>query len=161
MDFTFKGLQDSGYAVDELRGFHRRLLDSAGGDAAAVDASHPVLKGFIDALSDDLNMSGALGVVFEWLKKPKGKAAVNLGVLEKIDTVLGVLRMPALGDDDVLARGSLSDEDLNARLKKIDDARAAKDFATADAEKDALRALNYNVMDLPGGTVATAKPVIV
>lgn len=160
MDFTFKGLQDSAYAVDELRSHHARWSDASGGQAAEVDASHPVLKGFVDALSDDLNMSGALGVVFEWLKKPKGKAAVHLGVLEKIDSVLGVLRTPALGRDDVLARGSLSDEELKARLQKINVARAAKDFAAADEEKNALRALNYNVMDAPGGTVATARPVI-
>jgi len=161
MDFTFKGLQDSAYAVADLRKLYRQWDEAAGHKNAEVDLSHEVVGKFAEALADDLNMSAALAVVHEWIRKPKGKAAVNRAVLRKIDSVLGVLETPALGEDDVLARGALGAADLAARLEKIKAARQAKDYATADGEKQALRELDYDVMDTPSGTVATPRPIVV
>ncbi len=161
MNFTFKGLQDSALAVHQLRTFAARLEEQAGGEAAEVDLTHPVLERFAEALADDLNISGAIATVFEWMKKPKGKAKVNLGVLHKIDSVLGVLKTPALGEADVLARGELAEEELAEKLEAINAARKVKDFDTADAAKQTLRDRNYDVMDTPQGTVAVAKPVVI
>jgi len=161
MNFTFKGLQDSALAVHQLRTFAARLEEQAGGEAAEVDLTHPVLERFAEALADDLNISGAIAIVFEWMKKPKGKAKTNLGVMRKIDSVLGVLKTPALGEADVLARGELGEQALAEKLEAINAARKAKEFDTADAVKQALRDLNYDVMDTPLGTVAVARPVVI
>src|SRR5690606_828207 len=67
MNFTVKGLADSASAVRKLIEFRQRLDEATGGDAASVDRSHPVLSAFLEALADDLNISGALGVVFPWI----------------------------------------------------------------------------------------------
>ena len=162
MDFTVKGVQDAAWAVNDLRRAERTWSAATGGQADdKVDLSHPVLKRFTEALADDLNISAALAAVFEWLKQRSGKARVNLAVLQQVDSVLGVLHTPALGERDLLAEGSLPAEQLNDKLQAINEARRQKDYATADALKQQLRELDYDVMDTPTGTEATAKPVVV
>ena len=133
----------------------------AGDQSAQVDLSHPVLASFAEAMANDLNISSALGVVFDWLKKPKGTPAVKRAVLEKIDSVLGILRTPAASEPDVLATGSLSRDELDARLQLINEARANMDYDAADAQKQALRDLDYDVQDTPACTIATARPIVV
>lgn len=161
LNFTFKGLQDSALAVAEIRRFARFMDQSASGQEAEADLSHPVLKRFSEALADDLNISGALAVLFEWMAKPKGKPAINLAVLRKIDSVLNVLETPALGEADELARGSLEPAELNDRLHRINEARKSKNYELADQEKQLLRDLDYEVMDTPEGTVVAPKPIVV
>ena len=160
MNFSVKGLQDSAYAVHQLRQAHAMFQEQAGGDAADRDPQHPIVKAMMAAWADDLNMSGAIGVLFDWLKKPSGKAKTKLMVLETADHVLNVLHTPALGDQDQLAPGTLAEEELQTRLLAINDARQAKDFESADALKNELRALDYDVMDTPTGTKAVPRPII-
>ncbi len=161
MDFTVKGLQDAAWALDDLRRAERTWVSRGGGEAdAGVDLTHPVLKRFSEALADDLNISAALAAVFEWLKQARGKPRVNLAVLRQVDSVLGLLHTPALGDRDQLAQGPLPADQLQARLDAINAARQAKDYTTADALKQELRDMDYDVMDTPTGTEATARPIV-
>ncbi|MDP6152072.1 MAG: cysteine--tRNA ligase [Phycisphaeraceae bacterium] len=161
LNFTFASLQQSALEVAQLRSAATLFAQQAGDQSAQVDLSHPVLAGFAEAMADDLNISSALGVVFDWLKKPKGTPAVKHAVLEKIDSVLGILRTPAAGEPDVLAAGSLSRDELDARLQLINEARANMDYDAADAQKQALRDLDYDVQDTPACTIATARPIVV
>ena len=85
---------------------------------------------------------------------------MNLAVLRQVDSVLGLLHTPALGHRDQLAQGPLPADQLQARLDAINAARQAKDYATADALKQELRDMDYDVMDTPAGTEATARPIV-
>ncbi len=64
MNFTKKGLQDSAGIVKRLTDLRSRLEADCGGKPAAVDFSHPVLREFAEAIADDLNFAGALGLSF-------------------------------------------------------------------------------------------------
>lgn len=161
LNFTFKGLQDSAMAVAELRKVAATMTERANGQEGEVDVSHPVLKDFVEALADDLNISRSLAVVFAWLSKGKGNPVENLAVLNKIDSVLNVLRTPAFDEADSLTTGRLKSDDLNTRLDQINQARQEKDYDRADQLKQALRELDYDVMDTPKGTVAVPKPIVV
>ena len=153
MNFTLQGLHDAGSAVGKLRdaaAAWRRACDDQPTD---VGTDHDVVRRFLDALADDLNVAGAIGVAFEFLKDPPTDAAEALGVLRKIDTLLAVVEPTGEG-----VAGSQPDEaatDLESKAKAIDDARAAKDFATADAIRDELHASGYEVKTTREGTVVS------
>lgn len=150
MNFTKKGLQDSANVVKRLTDFRARLEAAAGGKTATVDFNHPILKAFGEALADDLNFSKALAVVLPWANSEPEDAAEALAVLDKINSVLAVAPLgeaPAAGND----------AEITAKCKAIDEARAAKDWATSDALRKEIEAAGYEVKNSPEGTVAEKK----
>lgn len=150
MNFTAKGLADSGSCVKKLLDFKERMERESDGGTAEVDNSHPILNEFLSALGDDLNMSGALGVVFPWVGREHFDAAESLAVFKKIDAVLGLSDCERTGD----CGGGDDAFDPAALCRRIDEARAAKDWATADAVRTELQAAGYAVSNSPDGTVA-------
>ena len=139
-NFTAQGLKDSGSAVTRLQ----KLKDAAvaaGATPAELGNDHPTVKGFLDGLRDDLNLSAALAAVFEWVNTVPPTNDETLGVLAKVDAVLGVLSESAEVDDDVVALA-----------KQIDDARAAKDFAKSDELRKDLLDRGYKVLTTKDGT---------
>ena len=155
MDFTRKGLQDSGSAVRKLRTLRDRLEERAGAAAVPEAADDPAVHSFHACLADDLNTAGAIGVAFEWVKELDAEAcdaAAALATLQAFDRVLGVLTSDT--DAGAPLAGAADGFDPVARCRDLDAARAAKDFATADAIRDALQDAGYTVKTTPAGTVA-------
>lgn len=116
------------------------------------------LERFNQAMDDDFNTPEAFAVLFDVareLNKSKDqpvKAAQLAGILVKLGDVLGILQqLPS----DYLQGDSLNDQDsaeIETLIKARNDARAAKDWAAADAARDALNALNVVLEDGPSGT---------
>ncbi|MFW6336595.1 MAG: cysteine--tRNA ligase, partial [Phycisphaeraceae bacterium] len=127
MNFTLKGLEDAASAVARLRDAAAAWSEACRDQPRDVGVDHPVVGHFLDNLADDLNVAGALGVVFEYLKSEPSDPAEALGVIRKLDTVVQVLERR---DSD--ARGTPDDE-AQAKARQLDEARAAKDFDRADA----------------------------
>jgi cysteinyl-tRNA synthetase len=154
MNFTVKGLADSGNAVRKLIEFRKSLDEKTGGRPGEVDASHPMLSEFLAALADDLNISGALGIVFPWVGGDHPDPRESLGVFKQINRVLGVAPIePYEGDPMSFEFGEgLPVEDL---CRQIDDARARKDWPAADVIRKRLQEAGYEVRNSPNGTVAT------
>lgn len=146
-NFTAQGLVDSGKMVARLQKLHHAAAEAAGNsEAQELDLTHPTLSRFATALGDDLNMSQALAAVFEWMNAlgdGVGDATETLGVLEKIDSVLGVL-------------GSASPEpepdEADDLARQIDAARSAKDFGKADEIRATLLDQGYKVLTTKDGT---------
>ena len=151
MHFTFRGLEDSTRAVRRLREFAGRLGDQAGGATREVDLSHPVLAEFAKCLADDLNVSGALGVAFKWLGDDHPDPAESLAVLERIDSVLGVLESPDL------RVAVTAPDDVDDKCRRIDAARAEKNYDLADALRQELIDAGYEVTTTQEGTAARRK----
>ncbi len=148
LNFTKQGLEDSAANVRRLREFAAALDERlAGAPYETAGPDHPAAARFIDALADDLNMAGALGVVFEFLNGKHPDPAVSRGVLAAFDRVLGVLPAGAAAED----------ASIEERCKALDAARAAKDYAAADAIRDELIAAGYDVKTTPAGTVASKR----
>jgi cysteinyl-tRNA synthetase len=149
-DLSTKSLRDdSASAVRRLRDFARQLERDADGETAQVDNTHPALAKFIACLSDDLNVAGALAVVFEFVQGKHPSPAESLAVMKKFDHVLGVL--PRFGGEDE------PDADAVAKCEQIDAARKQKDFDTADRLRDELKAAGYDVQQGKAGTTVTPK----
>jgi cysteinyl-tRNA synthetase len=99
-----------------------------------------------DALNDDLNAPKALGILRALLKREDVPAVERLAVALDADQVLG-LRMR----ESVETRSELAPE-LAAMIAQREEARAARDFATADALRDTLREAGVIIEDTPAGT---------
>ena len=135
--------------MKRLTEFRARLEAAAGDTSAEADPEHPILKEFGAALADDLNFSKALAVVVPWAGTEPDDPAQALAVLDKINDVLAVA--PLGSSDDC---SSDDDNDVTALCKQLDEARAAKDYATADAVRDQIQAAGFEVKTTPDGTVA-------
>jgi len=115
------------------------------------EGSPPLVQQFTETLDDDLNISGAWGVVFEWVRDTNRRIAENslmpadaaaaLAAWEKIDSVLGV--------------GAKTETEVPPEILALAEARTAakksKDFKRADAIRDELKSKGWAIEDTPKG----------
>lgn len=156
LNFTAKGIEDSANQVRRMIEFRAKLEEAAGGEAADVGLEHPVLREFGEALASDMNISAAMKVVNNFLSAKVTDAKVALGVFKKINSVLSVAPINEGIDADLLPTSD-ADGDLDAQLeqmcKQMDEARANKDWPTADAIREKIRDMGFETRQTPEGTV--------
>ncbi len=153
-------LAEAEATVERISGFldrvHRvRPLDG-------VEASLPT--SFREAMDDDINVSGALAVVHDTVRV--GNTALDEGdddaayaaaasVVAMTD-VLGVNPLAPTWSADTAGQSTEAMDALEAlvasQLKDRDSARAARDFAAADAIRDRLAAAGITIDDTPAGS---------
>jgi cysteinyl-tRNA synthetase len=173
LNFTFAALAQARAAVTRLREAVVRLEadtadlpDSGPGEARA--ALHEAEEGFAAALADDLNTSGALGRMFTLVKTAntllderrmgRDEATAVLAWLREIDAIWGVLPAEKLVERQVEAGGKtllaigppMSEADIELVVARMQ-ARAARDFAAADALRAQLLARGVTVEDTARG----------
>jgi cysteinyl-tRNA synthetase len=151
-NFTLEGLQGARVSLTRIDDCLTKLHELAGNVKPAGDL--PLLSEFSAALDDDLNISGAWGAIFEWVRDTNRKLAENamdpaaaataLATWEKLDSVLGV---GALKEVEVPA-------EIAALVEARQAARKAKDFKRADTLRDELKAKGWVVEDTPKGARA-------
>ncbi len=155
-NFTLDGLQGAKMSlarIDECLAKLREIAQSAGRPAnPAPDTSNASALGrFGDALDDDLNVSAAWGVVFEWVgdlnrrmaenaMSPDGAAAA-LAVWEKMDSVLGI----------GTKSGPEIPPEISALLESRQAARREKNFKRADEIRGELQAKGWVIEDTAKG----------
>ncbi|WP_102796808.1 cysteine--tRNA ligase [Bowmanella denitrificans] len=125
----------------------------------SVDIAHGgYLARFNAAMDDDFNTPEAFSVLFDLARdinkhKAQPEAAGKLaGVLLKLASVLGILQGDA---KTFLQSGTDADTDVDEIERLIQaraDARAAKDWAAADAARNALTEMGVVLEDGPQGT---------
>ncbi len=148
-NFTTEGLQAAKTSLVRIDECLAKLRELAGNTQAAPEPS--LLNAFAESLDDDLNISGAWGVIFEWVRQTNKQLAANaldatqaaaaLAAWAKVDSVLGV---GAPAETEVPA-------ELNALLEQRLAARKAKDFKRSDAIRDELKAKGWTIEDTPKG----------
>lgn len=154
-NFTFDGLKASQQAIDKIQQCANRLAEmtksaQAGQISQQIkDLSANCLKDFDEALSDDLNISKALAVVFDFVREANKKQDANsaeasalLDTMNKIDSVLGILE--ANGESEIPAN-------IVELAEKRKAAKAAKDWKAADAVRAQIASMGWTVEDTPGG----------
>ncbi len=120
----------------------------------SVDVSAAVSKvksGFIAAMEDDLNTADAIGVVYEFIREvntlfaeggDKKSAGEALCVLDELLEVLGL-------------SGHGEQEDIPGEVLRLSSqrtqARAKKDWKSADEMRDKIAQMGYEVKDTPDG----------
>ncbi|MGN2617096.1 cysteine--tRNA ligase [Aliivibrio fischeri] len=146
--------------LNQARASLERLYTSLRGlDLSVTPAGGEEFVGrFSTAMNDDFNTPEAYSVLFEMarevnrLKTENIDAASKLGALmRELADVLGLLSQ----EPEAFLQGGSSNDDvaeIEALIKARNDARAAKDWAAADAARDAIAALNIVLEDGPEGT---------
>ena len=156
MNFTLKGLLDSQKAIGRLVEFRSELESKTGGQSAEVDLSHPVLSEFASALADDLNISGALGVMHPWVKGDHPDPQESLAVWKKMNSVLSIGPINEGTEGAVEEAPSGPDSDALAQAeqwaKEMDAARKDKDWATSDALRDKIHEAGFEVQQGEDGS---------
>ncbi|MCL2882114.1 MAG: cysteine--tRNA ligase [Coriobacteriia bacterium] len=169
LDFSDARLEEAKAALERLRGFvslvEWRISFAANPDKGVPlsQATEAARAKFTLEMDDDFNTAGALAALFElmratnvWLDAHQGELGedecANLAeVAATMCELLGVLGI------DLIAGGSGSDqradedEQAQSLLVQRTEARAAKDWARADALRDELDKLGYVIEDTPQG----------
>ena len=142
------GQENIDAATKSLAGLDSFAARTAGLPAGAVDAA--VRQRFVAAMDDDLDTASAMATVFDTVRA--ANAALDAGDTARAAdlraTVLELAGALGLG----LSAGDDADEGVLARAAALDAARAARDFATADAIRDELQAAGWNVETTKEGT---------
>jgi len=154
LNFTFEGVDAARASLARMDEFLVKLREVAGAAAAALPLppSIAALKaGFEAALDDDLNISSALGVLFNFIRDTNkrlvetavtpAEATAILDTWQRFDTVLG-FGMPQAQE---------APADVVALADQRQAARKAKDFKRADQLRDELKAKGWVIEDTPKG----------
>jgi cysteinyl-tRNA synthetase len=126
-------------------------LDAFAARTADVDGEPDpaVLDAFRAAMDDDLDTPGAMAVLFDTVRR--ANAALDAGDAEAgalaaaVREIAGAVGLELGRRDEVPA-------DVLARAAELDAARAAKDYARADAIRAELQAAGWIVETTPNGT---------
>ena len=119
----------------------------------ADTVTHPrlieLIEQFDTAVSEDLNTAVGLTLLEEAASMKKVDAAEKLTVIARMDAVLG-LNLLSIDRTDLRVQptnAQITAEEIDHDLTRRKEARAAKDFATSDAIRDALLTKGVEVMD--------------
>jgi len=168
LEWTQDTLREAEATWDRLAGFVERAAERTG-EASPDEVAAAVLPDeFVAAMDDDLNVPAALAVVHETLRAGNsalaaGDALATRDAMVTLRSMLDVLGLDpgsaqwrSTGGDDRYAHAL--DELVEAQLEARAAARAARDFATADAIRDRLTAAGVVVEDSPTGARWTLAP---
>jgi cysteinyl-tRNA synthetase len=146
--FSGERLQEAGARVARVREAGRGL--SPGDSPAELG---PLRERFFAALAADFNTPAALAALFDWVREAnrRGEPTGDAHLREMLD-VLGLANL--LEEPGVLE----PDDAARALLERREAARAARDFARADAIRAELAELGWEVRDGPGGPELVANP---
>lgn len=160
-NFTFQGLKDSTRIVKR---WHTFLAKAEAADAPAESTADltTIEAGFRDAISNDLNLAGALGIINKWVGGIATPSAADAALLRRFDTVLGILDLDSeavvvAGSDEAAEGAEAETQKIEALVQARMEARAARDFARADALRDEIDELGYEIADGPEGTTFKRK----
>jgi len=167
IEYSPEALKEASVAYAKIESFVQRALEVVGEpDAEPVELP----ESFGHAMDDDLGVPQALAIIHN--TRRHGNVGLDTGDKDAVRTCLaqvlvmtGVLGLNPLdwqaGGETAAALSSTVDQLVGLALQQRQDARQRKDYAAADAIRDALAEAGVLVEDTPEGprwTVAPTKP---
>ena len=160
--FSWENLDNATVAFNKLIA---KIAALDPGDGPVDEAAAAELKQkFSKAMDNDLNTSMAVTVLYDVLKT-KTNGATKCAVLADFDSVLGLKLLEKAADQrkkqaqmaaqpalfTVVSESGEEDANVEALIRRRQDAKKAKSFAEADRIRDELKAQGVEVIDVPGG----------
>ncbi len=155
LNFTFEALKQAERNLESLINFLQRLkkINKKGYDKTISESLEKMKEKFLKALADDLNTPEAFAVLFDFVhavnklidenKIPKKNAREIIEAMLDLDKVLGLNLKKAL-----IFR---IPEKIKKLLEEREKLRKEKRYKEADAIREKIRAMGYEVEDTPHG----------
>jgi len=155
IDFSYKKLDAARVSLRRLDGFTRKLLCLPPGLPHPKVAQYlsEMEKRFNTAMEDDMNISRAMGSLFDFFKKvnpvisegqlDRDQKKYILESLEKVNDILNILQL----EECPLA------PEIDKLMKEREEARKQKDWKRADTVRDELARKGITVLDTGKGPV--------
>lgn len=142
LTFSYESLDNTAKAYEKLV---KRISALNNGGEIQTDKAKELEKSFSEAMDNDLNTSLGLTAVYDVLKADINDAT-KLYLIEKFDKVLCL---------NLIQKNESSQQNLDEEIEKLiaqrQQARADKDWATADKIRDELAARHIKLIDTPDG----------
>lgn len=153
LNFTFEGLTAARSALQRIDEWTTRLADHAKGATAAPDER---AEAFFTALDDDLNISGAMGALFDLVRE--SNSALDRGELSPAQTAALLAGWQRINSVLTIERDAVSiPAEVLALVEQRQAARAAKDWPGSDRLRDEIAALGWIVKDTKDGAKLTPR----
>ncbi|WP_297951175.1 cysteine--tRNA ligase [uncultured Lactobacillus sp.] len=163
INYSEKNLKQAATILDRFKNtltdINYRLADETVSEASeelkqAIDATE---QKFVAAMDDDFNVQNALTAIYDLL--PVVNANANSEQADKaelqrfVEKFRSWLLVFGVDTAKLCAKNTGSnDDEINALVKKRDEARANKDWATSDKIRDQLKEMGITIQDTPQGT---------
>lgn len=152
LNFTFEGAYGAQKALERL--YDSYIKNANGVDDVDENTIKEYDERFLAYINDDMNMPGAMSVVWDIARNTK-KSAKFANLLLKFDEVLGLDMKNA---EKYLVKFKQNDsEELPAEIKKLveerKNARAEKNWAKSDEIRDKIISLGYSIKDTKDGII--------
>jgi cysteinyl-tRNA synthetase len=142
--YSDAAVEEAGAAVERIRELCRRLDPQA----PAPEGLDGYAERLFDQLADNFNTPAARAVLFEWV----GEANRRLDAGERVGHGRLGEMLHAFGLEGLLEAGEpAADPEAERLLAEREEARGARDFASADRKREELAAMGYEVRDGPEG----------
>jgi cysteinyl-tRNA synthetase len=153
IDWTLRGLEE---AEQNLRNW-ANVLDR---HQTSFDSEEPVPRGFLEALTDDLNSPQAIAEMHQLAEEARMGSFAAAQQLHRAGEFLGVMTHALLSSSDFAAIGEATVQllpeavqaEVFAQIAKRNAARKAKNFVEADRIRDELATMGIVLRDNPDGT---------
>ncbi|MBW3018035.1 cysteine--tRNA ligase, partial [Candidatus Woesearchaeota archaeon] len=150
LNFTFDQLGAADSTIERLDNFMVRLMNSKGEKDNTTKVKKLIKEAttkFEESMDDDLNISPALGAIFELILaankldlSPKD-AELLLEAMHRFDTVLGLLHTEEM----------VLEDEIQELIDEREAARKRKDWARADEIRNKLEKAGIVLEDTPKG----------
>lgn len=155
LNFTLEGLKGARTAIGRLNDFaHRMKIQKGEGQGLVEPILEKTFDAFATALADDLNISAALGALFDMVREintlcdenkvSEDEASQVIDLLHRFNEVLDVLTFES--------KEEIPEELLQALQQRIE-ARKAKEWSKADELRDFISSKGYVIEDTPAGSM--------
>ena len=161
VEFSFEALEEAALGFQRIEGFLERVGVSAAEEVVQRSSRGDLPEAFARAMDDDLGTPAAVGVLHDTVRAgnkaladgDRGTAAAHAAGVQQMLGVLGL--DPAHPHwSDSSAPSDLTpvvDALVKGLLEQRAEARANKDFATADAIRDRIKDAGIEIEDTPDG----------
>ncbi|NOZ14029.1 MAG: cysteine--tRNA ligase [Acidobacteria bacterium] len=155
LNFTFDSLENAAKAIGRVESFYNAVSQTANRNPRSGSVSELITKyraQFTAAMDDDLNISGGLAALFEFIREintkypdsqvPEDNKTEILAFLDELNTVIACFHF---GEE-------LADEEIMKLIDERNQARKDRNFARADEIRDQLKEMGIILEDTRDAT---------
>jgi cysteinyl-tRNA synthetase len=150
LNFTLTGLDGARSALSRIDAWVQRLHERAQSASPGQIQPFPQLESFLNALDDDLNISGALACLFDWIRDTN--RMMDLGELSEAQAARCLSDFSVI--NSILACEATQSEiptEITQLLAERQKARTSKDWQLSDQLRDKILSLGWTLKDTKQG----------